>query len=201
MFYIGIDLGQRRDHTAVAVVERMELYQAFQAPELHHLQVRYLERVPLGMSYPAVVERVRAVSRAVGKEGPFTFVVDATGVGAPVVDLMRAGRLGGEIVPVTITGGDKAVQTLTGWNVPKTDLMAGLQVLLEKEQLRVAKGLRDAGALMKELMDVRAVTRGPGSLRVGADGDGQHDDLVIALALGCWRAKSVRNLYGTRRLI
>ena len=29
-------------------------------------------------------------------------------------------------------------------------------------------------------------------MRMGADGGGEHDDLVIALALACWRAKGQR---------
>jgi hypothetical protein len=102
---------------------------------------------------------------------------------------------------VTITGGEKAVQSAGGWSVPKTDLIAGVQVLLEKDELRIAKGLREAGALVKELMDVRVTARGTGSLKVGADGAGQHDDLVIALALGCWKAKRVRYGFGDRRLL
>ena len=34
---------------------------------------------------------------------------------------------------------------------------------------------------------------------VGADGNGEHDDLVIALALGCWKAKRRRDLFGGGR--
>jgi hypothetical protein len=38
-------------------------------------------------------------------------------------------------------------------------------------------------------MDVRITARRrAGSVRIGADGNGQHDDLVVALALACWRA-------------
>jgi hypothetical protein len=40
-------------------------------------------------------------------------------------------------------------------------------------------------------MDVRMAHRDSGSLRVGADRSGEHDDLVIALALACWRGKRV----------
>ncbi len=37
-------------------------------------------------------------------------------------------------------------------------------------------------------------------MRVGAEGCGQHDDLVIALALACWKAQKVTSGYGTTRL-
>jgi hypothetical protein len=37
-------------------------------------------------------------------------------------------------------------------------------------------------------------------VRMGADGYGEHDDLVIALALACWRARRREVVFGTQRL-
>jgi len=37
-------------------------------------------------------------------------------------------------------------------------------------------------------------------VRLGADGYGEHDDLVMAVALACWRAKRPQNGFGTQRL-
>ena len=73
-------------------------------------------------------------------------------------------------------------------NVPKQDLIAGVQMALERRELRIAKKVREAGTLKRELLDVRMSRRDSGYLRFGADGYGQHDDLVIALALAIWRA-------------
>ena len=42
-----------------------------------------------------------------GADGQCELVVDATGVGAPVVDMLRAAGLGCDISSVTITGGEK----------------------------------------------------------------------------------------------
>jgi hypothetical protein len=49
--------------------------------------------------------------------------------------------------------------------------------------------LEGARALIEELVDVRATVSVKGRVRLGADGYGEHDDLAIALALACWRAK------------
>src|SRR5665213_3322812 len=189
MFYVGLDLGQRHDPTAIAVVERMELARAFQGPVFHSLRVRHLERVPLGTPYPGVVARVREILRNGELAGNCALAVDGTGVGAPVVDMLRAARLGCDISAVTITGGERQHQAGSAWSVPKQDLVAAVQVLLERGELKVARGLRELGALVRELTDVRSTTRGNGRVRLGADGCGEHDDLVIALALACWRAK------------
>jgi phage FluMu gp28-like protein len=191
LFYLGIDLGKSRDHTAFAIVER---------PVFHSLALRYAERVPLGTPYPKVVERVRSMVWHESLRGNCAVVVDATGVGAPVVDMLRSGGLGCEVSAVNITGGEKETQSGHVWNVPKRDLMAGVQVLLEKRELKIARGLKETGPLIRELTNVRMTASGGGKVRMGADGCGEHDDLVIALALACWKAKRTRSGFGTQRL-
>ena len=200
MFFIGIDLGQKRDHTAIAVVERVEAWRPYGPSEFRGLDVRWLERVPLGTAYPVVVERVRQMVRHAELEGNCSVTVDGTGVGTPVVDLLRTAGLRCELIPVTITGGEKESANGSGWNVPKRDLIATLQVLLEKNELRVAKELEEAGSLVRELLDVKSRETGGGKARLGAEGTGEHDDLVIALALACWRARKWRSMQGGGRL-
>ncbi len=149
--------------------------------------MRHLERVALGTPYPGVVTRVREIVR---KIGDCALAVDGTGVGAPVVDMLRAARLGCDIAAVTITGGEKQRNNgAAAWSVPKRDLLALVQVLLERNELRLAKGLRELAPLVRELTDVRSTMKASGRERLGADGCGEHDDLVIALALACWRAQ------------
>lgn len=191
MFYIGLDLGQRRDHSAIAVVQKS-------VP--HRLQVRHLERVPLGTPYTAVVARIREIVQHPELRGQCALVVDGTGIGAPVVDALRAARLGCELCAVTITGGDHEHGRDGAWSVPKRDLIAGLQVLLERGELRIAKALLEAGSLVRELLDMRITMAGNGRIRLGADGFGEHDDLVIAVALSCWRAQRMQIGLGTSRL-
>jgi hypothetical protein len=189
MFYVGLDLGQLRDPSAIAVVEKTRV-----------IRVRHLERFRLGTLYPSVVERVREITQHRELAGNCALAVDGTGVGAPVVDMLRAARLGCDIAAVTITGGDRQRQAGSVWSVPKRDLIAVVQVLLERDELKLARGLRELAALMRELMDVRSSAGLGGRVRVGADGCGEHDDLVIALALACWRAKRGQIGFGAGRL-
>jgi hypothetical protein len=79
-------------------------------------------------------------------------------------------------------------------------LITGLQVLLERGELRIAGNLKGVGALVRELMDVRLTAREGGGVRMGADGAGEHDDMAVALALGCWRAsRKVKGPVGEQR--
>jgi len=200
MFFAGMDLGQRQDYTAIAVVERRDLVRAFLTPQFDSIAVRHVERLALGTPYPAVVARMREIMQSDALRGDCSLTVDATGVGVPVVEMLRAGRLGCEICAVTMTGGEREHGHGGGFSVPKRDLIAGVQVLLEKGELRIARDLRGARMLLRELMDVQARTKSNGGTRVGADGHGEHDDLVIALALACWKAKRTRALFGAGRL-
>jgi len=70
--------------------------------------------------------------------------------------------------------------------VPKLDLLSRLQGLLEQKWLRISRGVRESGTLVRELTDMRSTRRASGRLRVGADGAGQHDDLALAVALAVW---------------
>jgi hypothetical protein len=165
MFCAGLDLGQRQDYTAIAVVERRDLWQGYQPAVFHSVAVRHVERLPLGTAYPVVVERVREIVQSEQMLGGCSLTVDATGVGNPVVDMLRAARLGCDICPVTITGGARAHSNNSGWNVPKQDLVAVLRVLLERGELKIARDLRGLRPLMRELMDMQGN---------GANGYGQH---------------------------
>jgi hypothetical protein len=151
MFYVGLDLGQARDPSAVVAVEQVDHRRAFQGTPFEKLVVRFAERMPLGMPYPKVVERVRDIVCCEELWGNCALVVDATGVGAPVVDMIRAARLGCELNAVVITGGERGSGN---GSVSKRDLMAEVQLLLENHQLKIGK-LREGARLMRELADVR----------------------------------------------
>ncbi len=151
-----------------------------------HLDVRHLERLPLGTSYVAVAERVQALMAAPAL-AEATLVVDATGVGRPVVDLLRAASL--ELTAATITGGAKVTED--GWSihVPKRDLVGALQVHLQTGALKIAWGLPEAETLVRELLNFKVKITDAGNDTYGAWREGSHDDLVLATALAAWWAE------------
>jgi hypothetical protein len=122
------------------------------------------------------------------------------GVDAPVVDMLRAARVGCDISPVTITGGDQQHRNGTAWSVPKRDLIAVVQVLLERKRIEAGTGAAGIGGAGAGVDRYAVDPESWGRVRLGADGCGEHDDLVIALALACWRARQGPIGFGTRRL-
>ena len=103
------------------MVERVDGRRAFQATTTDRLLVRFAERMALGTPYPKVVERVRQIVQSDELAGNCALAVDATGVGAPVVDMLRAARLGCELTAITITGGEQGTRSwmATNGSVPK----------------------------------------------------------------------------------
>ena len=114
-YFVGVDLGQSRDFTAIAVVERAEKTGAWDPVgyawrKVVALELRYLERMALGTPYPEVVERVAQVTRSGELDGRCHLAVDGTGVGRPVVDLLRRARPNCVLLPAMITSGDRETQ-------------------------------------------------------------------------------------------
>src|SRR4051812_47357728 len=191
MFFVGLDLGKAQNHTALSVIERREMVSCDRDPVTQAfrteltMRIRHLQRIPLDTPYPDIVEFVRRVvsrSELGGSGGRRTsLVVDASGVGAPVVDLLRKARLPCVLAPVTITSGDRETSDALGYGVPKRDLIVGLQVAFENRWLRVSRGAAHAEEFVKELLDMRLfVSRFGGYERYEG---GVQDDLVLAAAL------------------
>jgi hypothetical protein len=186
-FFAGLDLGQRLDPTALAVVERGEADGA--------VRLRHLERMPLGLPYTEVVERLRERMRSRQLSGGQRHVVvDGTGVGSAVVDLLRREDLGSELWPVTITAGGRERYANGYYRVPKRELIVGLEVLLEQGGLLIAEGMREGAALVNEMAEMRVKRTGSARERYGVWRAGEHDDLVLAVALACWGLRRAERL-------
>jgi hypothetical protein len=93
------------------------------------------------------------------------------------------------VVAATITGSDRASRVGGEWRVPKRDLVVGLQVMLETGELRIAAGLKEGDTFVRELMEMRVKVSVGRHEQFGAWREGTHDDLVLAAALACWRAR------------
>jgi hypothetical protein len=204
-FYVGLDLGQSNDYTALAVVEDLEETNRAGRPE-RNLHLRHLERYPLRTPYPEQADRVARLVRSeelvsetrvpweptVYRRAP-ELVVDATGVGKAVTDLLKERGL--RFKAVTITGGDATKYSVRGASVPKRDLVAALEVPFHSGTLKVAEGLDLWSTLKEELLTFRRKI----NLKTAHDSyehwrETDHDDLVLAAALACWWARRHRGM-------
>ena len=202
-YYVGWDLGQSEDPAALTVVERAVFAgerdpATCERPLTTRLALRHVERMPLGIPYPAMVDRVGAVVEAKELRGRCHLAMDATGVGRPVVDMVRASRWECGVLPVTITAGDMESSSGGYWRVPKRDLIVGLQLIIQRGELHIASGLREGAALVREMSEMRVKVRESGHEQFGAWGQGKHDDLVLSLSLAVWAARRAGPTCGER---
>jgi hypothetical protein len=191
--YCGLDLGQANDFTALAIAQRVMPQLAAGHPDdwgsmlIPHYQVRALDRVPLNTPYPTIARTVATMFRRPPFSSTGTLVVDATGVGRPVVDSLRQAGLAP--VAVTITGGSEVSGHRRAYRVPKNDLISNLILLFQQRRIRIAASLHHAETLLRELEAMRMRITASGNDQYGAYGEGEHDDLVLALALALWLAE------------
>lgn len=196
-YFLGVDLGQSKDPTALAVIERIVTTDlncrdgvTFQHPQTVSLALRYLERPKLATPYPDLVARIAAVSLAPPLAQNCEVVLDATGVGRPVVDMLRAEQLGGKLVPVVIIPGEKQSFGEGGyWRVPKRDLVTALAIALQKREIHIADGMPLTSVLLSEMLNFKMKITAAANDTYEAWRSGQHDDLVLAVALAVWRAR------------
>lgn len=189
LFIISADLGQANDYTAISVLEKIVTgpgvlgYHGEGDIEYH---LRHMERPPRGTEYPAVVDRLIELfnsEQLAGEEK--AVVIDLTGVGRPVYDMMKKSGFHLSLNAISITGGGTVNFVDGHFNVPKRDLVTNLQVMLQNGSMRIAKGIKEADALVEELANFQVkITAGGHDVYGGRSG--VHDDLVLSVAMAAW---------------
>lgn len=196
--FVGLSLGAHAsDTTALAVIEKRcplapapEVYrprdlfrdgQPVEPPRRQlppQYQGRHLQRYPTGTTFPQIVAHVQALLRTPALRRAI-LVLDATVCGRPVVDLFVAAKLHPR--PFTIVAGGRR----QGGQLPKQDLIAGLQVLLQSGRLRFAEALPDVPALVRELLSYQPRPHLAATDTYTAR-EAPQDDLILAVALAVW---------------
>lgn len=173
-YTVGIDLGQAFDYTAFAILEERKLRQ---------YDLRHVER-HRNVPYTVIVDRTRELVAQL--RGNVSLAVDATGVGRPVVDMLEEARIGATLYALTLTGGDSVQRDGRQIRVPKRDVVSSVACLLQTGRLRIPRSLPGAEVLERELIRFRAKITLSGHDTYEAWREADHDDLVLAVALGCW---------------
>ncbi len=204
-FFLGLDLGQAHDYTALGILERIPQfkdveivaqdrgvpYRTMQKEALpNRYECRHLQRFKLGTPYPTIVSSVRDLLVTPALRGQTELVLDATGCGRPVRDMFVAAGL--RPIAVTITGGDSVTMDGPDFRVPKRDLIGAVQVMLQTERLKIAKALPDAVVLQEELLNFQVKITDDAHDTYGSWRTGTWDDLVLAVAVAAWYAERER---------
>lgn len=203
-FILSADLGQVNDYTAYSIIEeRTEIRETKTPDDIRNetstriqsnvYALRHLERPPLGTKYDKLVEQVYALQNTPQLAGRSELVVDATGVGRPVIDMMV--RAGLKPIPILITSGNALTQDEYGYyHVPKIDIVSALNVAFNSKRLKIANGLPLAPILVQEAQTFMMKKTKAGNDTYEALREGDHDDLVLSVGMAVWWAFFTRKL-------
>ena len=133
------------------------------------------------MTYDAIAQDLRHIARHPDMPDS-TLILDATGVGKPVLDNFKRANRDTPIVPITISAAETPSKEGNGWRVPVRDLVTNLALLLEKGHLKIAKQIPDAENLVNELLATKAT-------HAGGDSYATPGNLALSTALACWYAQ------------
>lgn len=157
---IGADLARVQDWTVLYALNSKR----------ETVEIQRFQRLDWSFQKMRVVEMYRRLKAA-------RLVIDATGVGDPVVEDLRKQGMNIEIVKFT--------------NETKANIVENLMLLFEQGVVRIPKD----DVLLEELRGFDfSVSRRTGNTFYEAP-EGRHDDMVIALALAAW---GVRNFSTVR---
>jgi hypothetical protein len=180
IYSIGMDCGQAHDFSAVAILQE----------DGNIYRVIHLERLELDMPYPQQIDYLyNMMHRKPLSESRKSLAIDYTGVGRPVVDLAKERGL--RPIGITIQGGNTVTwdKEKTQASVPKRDLINLMQIFAQNNRLKVAQNLKFGSILAQELQIFRVkIDLKTAHDSYGAWREGEHDDLVLATAIGLWCA-------------
>ena len=152
-YIMGVDLAKVEDFTVIAVYDATNNRQVYQAR---------FNKIDWGMQKQRIADTARHYNNA-------AIVVDATGVGDPIVDDLA--RMGLPVDPIKFTNDSKRqlIEKLVNW--------------IELKRVHMINIPETIGELTNFTYDVSEVTN---RIRYEAP-VGFHDDIVIAHALAVWR--------------
>jgi hypothetical protein len=169
---------------------------------IHYYDIKNIEQYQ-GLGYEEMAERVLTIMANPQLRMNTDLIVDGTGVGDAAVELMR--KRGLCPVPIIFSGGDAPKPHYAGMgevfglgdrpfgakilekiSVPKKDLVAAGNLMLQRGRVRIAPG-RWNEDLKKQLVKFKGkVNEKTGNRKYEAETAEDHDDLVVCFLMGAW---------------
>jgi len=159
-----------------------------------------------GVPYTRQCEAAKELIDTKGLKNNTDLVVDCTGVGEAVVDIMRDNGL--DPVPILFTGGNQmrviykddgrrfgfgsgsfSMKRIQEFSVPKVDMIHAAKVAVEQNRIRIVPGIPYRDEFLKELMHFKGKVNENGTMVYGNDNEVKHDDFVACFLMACWFAK------------
>jgi hypothetical protein len=193
-WYLSMDPAKFQDRSALVGLQHVvkgdewvvnDAAKTWKQKKVDRYFVRYLDRLPKGMDYPSQIMRVGGLL----KREPLnraTFVLDRTGIGAPIADAFQ--RAGLKPLNIVITGRREIGRMDTStFTVPKQHLCALLESTISFGELKIAPELSEANNLIEEMIGFSWRERESGYVQYSAK-SGKFDDYCLAVTYALFAA-------------
>jgi len=158
-YYVGVDLGQKRDHSVVAVILKKN----------GQITLVHMKRFALGTEYQAVIEYMKLVGERF--QSVRAFYIDQTGVGEAFPENARR-------------AGVKNVKGIELSLPRKSDVMTHMKQVMEQKRLHIP---RDRELIIEMNAEIAKLTEA-GKTKF-SHRSGTHDDRLWALALAVYGSR------------
>lgn len=206
-YLILIDPGKKRDPTAIMVmrdnIKIVDGSQRMGTPDKiqHFYEIIHMDKV-LDTRFTEVCRIVGVITEHKDIKNNHDLVVDGTGIGEVVIDIMRENLL--VPVPIVFTGpgqvrevfssfgkvfgsGFAGAKVLKEIHVPKEDLVSAGQNIIQQGRLGIAPGLKFEDDFKRQLLMFRGkVNENKRNISYNANTEEDHDDLVVCFLMGAW---------------
>ena len=159
-YYVGVDLGQKRDHSVVAVILKKN----------GQITLVHMKRFALGTEYQAVIEYMKLVGERF--RNVRAYYIDQTGVGEAFPENARR-------------AGVKNVKGIELSLPRKSDVMTQMKQVMEQKRLHIP---RDRELIIEMNAEIAKLTEA-GKTKFHHR-SGTHDDRLWALALAIYASRS-----------
>lgn len=207
-YLLSWDVAQKQDKTALQLWRRTpSIVPGNRIAEdrvFNYLDLVY-QREMEGVPYTEQCRRVQELMNGERMKNNCDLIIDGTGIGQAVVDIMREHGL--EPIPIVFTSGltmnvkyAEATRRFGGFGktldlrtiaelcVPKVDMIHAAKVLLEQNRIRIATGVANAEEFKKQLLHFKGKVNERGNVSYGNDAEAKHDDWVACFIMACWFA-------------
>jgi hypothetical protein len=188
-YFVVLDLGQSQDYSALCILERHGL-----SKDDHTFDCRHLPRWKLRTGYPEIIvdtgRMMNSDQLQSGLKRPL-LAIDATGVGAPVIDLFKRERMRAKLEPIQITGGSEVTKKTARPASRNAIWCQSFKSHYKIKHSKIAPSSPDAETLIRELGNFKVKITDNAYDTYGAWREGTHDDLVLAVALALWAATKI----------
>lgn len=209
-YLVVIDVAKKQDATSIQIWRNTPEF--LKGDERVYLQDRIfhyfdlvfqtkMEKIP----YTDQADKIKALMDSEAMKNNSELIVDGTGVGEAIIDILRSKSL--RPTPIVFTGGDQlnikyeknlrrfggfgagigTMQVIRQLDVPKKDLVAAGQTMIQQCRLRIAPEVQYANDFRKQLVHFKGkVNEKTGYTSYNNDNPEVHDDFTVCFLMAMW---------------